>query len=183
MPRTPTDYSKSVIYKIEHMDKPELVYVGSTTNFTKRKCQHKNTCQNENNKYFNIKLYQMIRSNDGWDLFKMMIICEFPCNSKTELLIEEEKYRKELQANLNSVRAFRSLEENKVHEQEYNKKYHITNQKHILERKANYHKINREKINEKAKEQITCECGSITTLHSRTRHKKSIKHCQFIQQK
>ena len=40
-----------------------------------------------------------------------MIICEFPCNSKTELLIEEEKYRKELQASLNSYKAFITNEE------------------------------------------------------------------------
>ena len=37
MPKTPIDYSKSVIYKIEHIEKPELVYVGSTTDLTKRK--------------------------------------------------------------------------------------------------------------------------------------------------
>lgn len=74
MPKTPTDYSKSVIYKIEHIDKPELVYVGSTTNFTKRKCQHK--CASNNKNYM---IYQMIHDNNGWDSFKMMIICEFPC--------------------------------------------------------------------------------------------------------
>ena len=64
MPKTPTDYSKSVIYKIEHIDKPELVYVGSTTNFTKRKYQHK--CAYNNKNYM---LYQMIRNNNGWDSF------------------------------------------------------------------------------------------------------------------
>ena len=181
MPRTPSDYSKSVIYKIEHIDNPELVYVGSTTNFINRKCKHKNACKNENNKDYNIKLYHMIREHGNWESFKIMIICEFPCNSKTELLIEEEKHRKELQASLNSIRAFRSIEEKKIHEQEYCKKYHISNQKYILEKKAIYCEKNKTKISEKAKEQIICECGSIITLHSRTRHKKSIKHCQFIQ--
>ena len=31
MPRTTTDYSKLVIYKIQHINNPELLYVGSTT--------------------------------------------------------------------------------------------------------------------------------------------------------
>ena len=47
MPRTPIDYSKSVIYKIQHLEKDELVYVGSTTNFVKRKNKHKSCCKNE----------------------------------------------------------------------------------------------------------------------------------------
>ncbi len=98
MPRTPTDYSKSIIYKIEHLEKPELIYVGSTTHFIRRKSEHKTACNNEKNEQYNQKLYTMIRCNGGFESFKIMIICEFPCNNKTELVIEEEKYRKELQA-------------------------------------------------------------------------------------
>ena len=106
MPKTPTDYSKAVIYKIEHLEKPELVYVGSTTNFIRRKSRHKINCNSENSKQYKWKLYQLIRDNGNWESFKMMIIQEFPCNKKTELLIEEEKYRKELQASLNSIKAY-----------------------------------------------------------------------------
>ena len=74
MPKTPIDYSKSVIYKIEHLDKPELVYVGSTTDFIRRKSEHKCTCINENSKQYKSKLYQLIRDNGNWESFKMMII-------------------------------------------------------------------------------------------------------------
>jgi predicted GIY-YIG superfamily endonuclease len=48
MPKLPVDYSRIVIYKIEHIENPELVYVGSTTDFSKRKYQHKNNCNNTN---------------------------------------------------------------------------------------------------------------------------------------
>jgi len=41
MPKTAMDYSKCCIYKIEHIDDESLVYVGHTTNFDKRKAQHK----------------------------------------------------------------------------------------------------------------------------------------------
>jgi predicted GIY-YIG superfamily endonuclease len=44
------DYAKTIIYKLINYDYPELVYVGSTTNFTKRKQKHKVSCLNEKNK-------------------------------------------------------------------------------------------------------------------------------------
>ena len=50
-PKT-TNYSKSMIYKIEHMNKPELLYVGSTTDFVRRKAQHKQNCNSENGRAY-----------------------------------------------------------------------------------------------------------------------------------
>ena len=72
MPKTPVDYSKTVIYKIEHIDDESLVYVGHTTNWDKRKYEHKNRSKNEKGFSFNCKLYKMIRENGGWDVFKMI---------------------------------------------------------------------------------------------------------------
>ena len=53
MPKIPVDYSKTVIYKIEHIDDDSLVYVGHTTNWDKRKCEHKSFCNNENSSNYN----------------------------------------------------------------------------------------------------------------------------------
>ena len=47
MPKNPIDYSKTIIYKIQHIEKDDLIYVGSTTNFTKRKSAHKACCINK----------------------------------------------------------------------------------------------------------------------------------------
>ena len=44
MPKTATDYSKNVIYKIQNNDDDSLLYVGHTTNFIKRKNNHKSDC-------------------------------------------------------------------------------------------------------------------------------------------
>lgn len=201
MPKTPTDYSKSVIYKIEHIDKPELVYVGSTTDFTKRKYQHKSDCKNENKKSYNLKLYRMIRENQGFESFKIMIICEFPCNSKTELLIEEEKYRKELQGTLNSVKAYYTSEETQINKKQcdknyreankgkikeyqdfYSMQYRENNKEKIKEKNRKYRDNNKEKINELQKVKMTCCCGSIFRKGNKSIHEKTITHCQFIQQ-
>ena len=74
MPRKEIDYSKAVIYKIQHQDKPELLYVGSTTDFPKRKSSHKQRTNNVMDERYNLKVYQMIRENGGWECFKIIII-------------------------------------------------------------------------------------------------------------
>jgi predicted GIY-YIG superfamily endonuclease len=56
MPKTSMDYSQCCIYKIEHIHNDNLVYVGHTTSFNKRKGEHKSRCKNENGKAFNYKL-------------------------------------------------------------------------------------------------------------------------------
>jgi hypothetical protein len=65
MPRTPIDHSKTVIYKIQHLENENLGYVGDTTDFIKRKNEHKGANSNEKQPAYNIKLYQMIRENGG----------------------------------------------------------------------------------------------------------------------
>ena len=162
------NYSKSVIYKIEHIEKPELLYVGSTIDFNKRKKMHESDYKNKNGKQFNIKLYQMIRYNGNWESFKMTIIKKYPCSSKTELLIEEEKYRQNLQATLNSHKAYITNEcfkenakqyykNNKENIQNYQKIYRQTNKEQIKKYKEDnkeYIKEQHKKYQEKNKEYI-----------------------------
>jgi len=144
MPRTPIDYSKSVIYKIQHLEKDELVYTGSTTNFTKRKCNHKNK-----SKSHQTKLYEMIRENGGWDCFNMIIIKEYPCQTKTELLQEEDRVMRELKTSLNMVRAYT---DKKQYQKEYDKKQYEKNKEDFLTRNKEYHKKNKEEISKRKKE-------------------------------
>ena len=66
------DYSKTIIYKLINYDYPELVYVGSTTNFTKRKQQHKSRCLNSNEKNYNLKVYVSIREYGVWENWNMI---------------------------------------------------------------------------------------------------------------
>jgi len=94
------DYSKSIIYTIRTRDG---LYVGSTTNFTNRKHQHK-YCILSTSLKNNLKLYQTIRDNDGEWIMKPYK--EFPCENKTQLNIEEERIRLELKADLNGIKCF-----------------------------------------------------------------------------
>ena len=59
MPRTPIDYSQICIYKLVHKEDydNENIYIGSTTNFRKRKNQHKSSCNCETDKEHNQEKY------------------------------------------------------------------------------------------------------------------------------
>ena len=155
MPRKAVDYSNTIIYKIQHQDKPELLYVGSTINFTKRKHEHKHRCNNENRHGHNSKVYQMIRENGGWTEFCMIEIKKFPCQSKREAEAEENRIMLEMKANMNSNRAYKITDEEEL------KKYRDDN---CL----------------KKKEYMICDCGCSITRASLSRHKKSDKHIKLM---
>jgi hypothetical protein len=100
MPKDDIDYSNTIIYKIYCNDKSiNDVYVGHTTNFTKRKYQHKIACNNLDNK---LKIYDTIRQNGGWDNWDMVEIAKYNCKDKTEARIKEQQYYEALNATLNS---------------------------------------------------------------------------------
>ena len=84
------DYTKTIIYKLINYDFPELVYVGSTTNFTKRKYQHKDGVLCMTNKARYRKLYVSIRGHGGWESWELLKICDYPCSDKREAEQEEE---------------------------------------------------------------------------------------------
>mmetsp|Transcript_10373 Transcript_10373/g.13544 ORF Transcript_10373/g.13544 Transcript_10373/m.13544 type:complete len:135 (+) Transcript_10373:56-460(+) len=111
MPKTPVDYSKTVIYKIQHNEDETLLYVGSTTDFTRRKSQHKTCCYNINRKEYNQKKYQMIRNNGGWDAFTMVEIEKFPCRNSREATRREDELMRQMKCNMNSNKAYRTPEE------------------------------------------------------------------------
>jgi hypothetical protein len=87
------DYSNTVIYKIQHREKSELLYVGCTTNFNARRHQHRCRVSNVGDKEYNAYKYKMIRENGGWDMFDMKPVKIISCKNKLEAEIEEERTR------------------------------------------------------------------------------------------
>jgi hypothetical protein len=129
MPLNVIDYSKTVMYKIQHNDDETLLYVGSTTNFNNRKSQHKHACVNETNKKYNLKVYRMIRDNGGWDCFSMTKIEDFPCENGRDAEAREDKLMRELKANMNGQRAF--IENPATERLIYDRRYRETHQEQI----------------------------------------------------
>ena len=198
MPKQVMNYQNNIIYKIQHKTIDELIYIGSTTNFAKRKCRHKTSCNNEKDKEYNQKKYMMIRENGGWDMFDMVLVKKYPCNDYLEARQEEERIRREMNANMNGQRCFRTQEEHneyhKIHSKKYrethkeyfknkNKEYSETHKEENSERYKKYYENNIEKINEINRKKVECECGCIITNKSLLRHKKSPKHLELISRK
>ena len=59
MPKTPIDYSKTIIYKLVHNEDYDnaYIYIGSTSDFIRRKSEHKKSCNNEKSKEYNKNKY------------------------------------------------------------------------------------------------------------------------------
>ena len=190
MPRKVIDYSKTIIYKIQHEDDDELLYVGHTTDFTKRKSAHKQGTNNPNNRVYNLKVYKIIRDSGGWDRFRMIEIKKYPCNDANEAEAEEDRIMQEMKANMNERRAHTGLTKYEYNKQynidnadkkkECHKKYHIANRDIILEKQRQYTIDNRDKIREKQRQKITCECGCVVSYNALQRHKRSKKHLDLM---
>jgi len=102
------NYSNTIIYKIQHISKEDLIYIGATTNFKQRKHQHKSQADRVGQALkFNVpckhKLYIAIYENGGWEQFKMIEIIKFPCSNKRESDAEEFKYIHSMKSTLNGV--------------------------------------------------------------------------------
>ena len=168
------------IYKICCDNLPDFVYVGSTKAFRQRKTKHKSDYNNMKD----LKLYQTIRENGGWDNWRMVIIEECSEISFTQAKIKEEEHRVKLNANLNMKKCHVSeeglkeqkqeyYENNKEHIKEYNKEYYENNKERIKE----YRETNKEKLTEK----FDCDCGGKYTKDGKAYHLKTNKHLKYVE--
>ena len=120
MPRKEIDYSKTVIYKIVCNDlNVKDVYVGHTTDFTKRKASHKYTTKYQSQKNHNLYLYKKIRENGNWQNWSMIEIEKFPCNDRNEACTRERHFYELLNANLNMVCPILTIEEIEEYKKDY----------------------------------------------------------------
>ena len=168
------DYSKSLIYKL-CCKNPEIkeIYVGSTTNFIKRKYQHKSDCYNKNRNHYNHYKYQFIRNNGGFDNWDMVLIENYPCDNKRELEKKERYFMELLNATLNTKKSYLSEEEKIEQQKECVKDYRENNKDKIKEHKKNNNEKNKKK-------KYNCVCGSNLRLADKKRHLSTTKHLNYI---
>lgn len=107
MPKQKYDFSKEMIfYMIKCNDESvKDIYVGSTFDFTSRKFNHKSACNNEKGRLYNIKTYQILRLNGGWDNWNMNVIERKIVLDKLEARQYEQTLIEKHNANMNSIKA------------------------------------------------------------------------------
>ena len=149
MPKLPIDHSNTIIYKLVKNDDydNDNIYIGSTTDYIRRKNAHKTSCYNEKSKEYNEKKYQYIRDNGGWGEWNMIEIQKYPCNDGNEARAREEYWRCHFNSQLNSIRAYRTDEERK----QYDIEYYEQNKKNRLDYQKTYYERNTDKILEQKK--------------------------------
>ena len=143
MPRLPIDYSNTTIYKLVHKEAYDNanIYIGSTTDFIRRKNNHKSNCCNEKSKEYNEKKYQYIRGNGDWGEWNMIEVEKFPCNDKREAEAREEYWRCHFNSQLNIRRAYIT----NVEKIDYKKQFYLDNKDNILKQKKQYYEANKQK--------------------------------------
>jgi len=184
------DYSKAVIYTIKTGDS---LYVGSTINFSNRKYDHKKVIYNENAKEYNRNLYIKIRENDGeWDMKPHK---EFPCENKTQLTIEEERCRIELNADLNMQSCNgMDIERRTKWKQQWHKDRYAINKETMLDKKNKWLVLNKEHDKKRNMEyyyqnydkltmKTICDCGCEVRKSHLKRHQSSAKHIKLMEAK
>ena len=158
MPKIPIDYNNTLIYKLRHKEDYDNanIYVGHTINFTKRKHNHKSCCTNEKNEGYDMKKYQYIRNNGGWDEWNMIEIEKHPCNDKREAEAREEYWREHFNSTLNSKKCYTSDKDKKFNGKAQCKKYREDNIEHIKaynQKNADKRKVYQKQYRERKKDE------------------------------
>ena len=133
MPRQPIDYSKTIMYHFV-CNNPEIknTYVGHTSDFASRKKQHKCSCNGKKE----TKIYKIMNENGGWENWRMVPLEEYPCENEIQATIREQYWINELKSDMNSQRAYRSVEDRKLQKREVNIKH---NDQYNQARSFKYH--------------------------------------------
>ena len=155
-----TNYNNTIIYKIvcNNLHITDC-YVGHTTNFTKRKSQHKYVCNTITHKYYNLKIYMAIRANGGWTNWSMIEIEKFTCLDSNEARAREHHWYEVFHAKLNSIRpiGLSQVEYTIQHKPE----------KLIYDQQRNSVKY-------------SCECGGRYSAQHKQAHLRCKKHINYI---
>jgi hypothetical protein len=172
-------YADTKIYKLECPD--GFYYYGHTTNtLSYRKGGHKSDSKKSRNS--NSPLYKHIENcKIDWKDIKMILIENYPCNSKDEARAKENEYIVKFKNNikcLNYHHSFLSKEAEVEYRNEYNKKKGVENQQRYREANQEkvkaYYEANKQKMLLRNAEIIPCPiCSKELRRDSMSKHKKS----------
>jgi hypothetical protein len=149
MPRLSINFANTQIYRFVCNDvNITNTYVGSTTNWTKRKATHKNACNNPSNKAHIFNVYQVIRANGGWDNWSMILVENYPCNGNREAEQREQFWKEHYNDNMGMNKAFITEDQNN----QYYQQYRDTHKEQIANKNVEYYATNKEQINAKRRQ-------------------------------
>ena len=197
------NYKQGKIYKIE-CNVTGLIYIGSTCKkkLSQRMTEHRSNYKkylNGKKKYYSAFI---VMKNDDYDI---ILIEDFPCNSKDQLFAREryhtnkiecvnicknqglclelgkKKYKQEYnQINKEHIKEYKQEynQINKEHIKEYNQEYKQINKEHIKEYNREYREIN----DDYRKKKFTCLCGGKYTCSNKSFHIKTKMDQKYLEE-
>ena len=180
-----TNYQNGKIYLITSPS-TDKVYVGSTVNSLSARLRGHRAKPKEN-----------CSSREIIDLgnYVISLLHDFPCNTREELLQEEQRVMELYPNKVNYMKAFQTEAELKQYANEQRIKYYKKYPKKCAEQSKAYYEANKDKINkqslkryEENKQEIkkikntvhTCECGKTYTHANKARHNKTKIHLEHF---
>jgi group I intron endonuclease len=165
-------YANGKIYKLVN-DNDDEIYVGSTcVSLAARLYRHKDKAKREPR-----KVYHHL-TKIGMEHVKIILIEEYPCDNKMQLLRRERYWIEELHPSLNIEIPTRTpsewYQDNKEKKSLQAKQNREKNKTHLKERAQKYYQDRKDFLHEKVK----CDCGRELSRQHLTRHKKENKKHQ-----
>lgn len=179
------NYQLGKVYKlVNNVD--DKIYVGSTCDGLHiRKSKHKYDSKKSPNQPVYVHC-----NNIGWDNVDIILIGNFPCNSKEELLYHERYYIELYKSELNINSPISSTNEHKIKVSIKNKKYYYNNIEKMNEKNKKWRQNNKEKIKEERKIRydeykniVKCKCGGTYNSNfscKKERHENTEKHNKYL---
>jgi len=169
-------YSKGKIYMIMTENSSDI-YVGSTIQTLKARLEKHESKYRIGSKYCSSQ--EILKQGD----YKIVLIKNYPCSSKLELLREEGEFQRDMEC-INKKIAGRTkkewYEDNRDARLTKQKEHYINNREVIIAYQKEYHIKNREALLAKNKVKYECACGGRYTHSSKSRHFKTKKHQNHI---
>lgn len=162
-----SNYSNAKIYKLQCDD--GHFYLGSTKNHLRvRFSEHKS----DSRKHPDWRVYSHIRSI-GWERVRMILVQEFPCESRDQLRQREDFHIQQHLNNplcLNQHRSFWTPDD----ERDYYANLRRSGLRQDGDRK--YYEQHREEL----LQSVQCVCGATVTRCGLRRHESTAKHRKFL---
>ena len=188
----PIDYQKAKIYKIVD-NTTDNIYVGSTCepSLAKRLAKHVASYKSHLKGISNyVSSFDILKNSD----YDIILIENFPCNTKDELFSRERHWTNELicinkRRNQGLLLELGQLEYSKQNSKKYYQEnkdkiilYRHNHKEQSTEYNKKYYEDNRDKINLQQSKKYNCFCGGKYTQSHKNRHFLSKTHQDYEKQ-
>lgn len=182
------DYQNGKIYKLIS-NQTNKVYVGSTCTprLSTRIAGHRNSyIKWKNNKGRYVTSFELLKYDDC----KIVLIENFPCQTKDELRAKEQHWITKTKNTVNKRRAHRTKKDisedakirrkkNPEHFKEKDARKYAKHRENILQARKEYYLKNKAKIQARESQKFVCDCGGKYIKHHKSTHYKTNKHIEW----